>query len=143
MTEKPMTEQGSYRRVGKTDEALYGPRGVLVCGLSVDEQQQLLGLLTVISFPDLPVIFAGEPEADRTLSELLALPHLHGKGSDSKLRRAVVMSGFTEKELHLFMGAYKSTALGRPLWATLTPHSENWSLLQLLTELSAETRISQ
>ncbi len=53
----------------------------------------------------------------------------------------MIMSGFTEQELHLFMGSYKAAELPRPLWATLTPHSENWSLLQLLTELSAETKL--
>ena len=136
-----MTDSGSYRRVGTSDEPLYGPRGLVVCGLTADEQQTLLGLLTVVSFPDLPVIFAGESDAETKLGELMTLGHLHGRGEDSGLRKAVIMSGFSEKELHLFMGSYKSTDLPKPLWATLTPHSENWSLLELLTELSAETKI--
>ena len=136
-----MTDSGSYRRVGITDEPLYGPRGLVICGLSTDEQQTLLGLLTVVSFPDLPVIFAGEGDTDKRLGDLMTLPHLHGRGEDSGLRKAVIMSGFSEQELHLFMGSYKSTDLPKPLWATLTPHSESWSLLSLLTELSAETKI--
>jgi hypothetical protein len=51
---------------------------------------------------------------------------------------AIIMAGITENELHLLMSSYRSAGLPNPLWATLTPTSEAWTLRQLLTELSAE-----
>jgi len=48
------------------------------------------------------------------------------------------MSGFTQKELHKLMTAYRQAELPSQLWATLTPISENWSIANLLEELAAE-----
>jgi hypothetical protein len=54
------------------------------------------------------------------------------------MKRAVIMSGFTQKELHALMAAYRGSELPSQLWATLTPVSENWSVADLLDELAAE-----
>lgn len=37
------------------------------------------------------------------------------------------------------MAAYRGLDLPRPLWATLTPVSEKWTVKHLLDELAAET----
>jgi hypothetical protein len=51
---------------------------------------------------------------------------------------AIIMSGITENELHQLISSYRKVGMPEPLWATLTPTSEGWTLRQLLTELSAE-----
>ncbi|MDP2848172.1 MAG: DUF3783 domain-containing protein [Humidesulfovibrio sp.] len=87
---------------------------------------------------DLPALFATGDDMDRTLSELLSLAPPHGRGQDSPLPRAIILAGITEKELSTFMAAWKHLGLPRQNWATLTPTSETWSLIDLLTELDLE-----
>ena len=78
-------------------------------------------------------------QSTNTLKELLALPDRSGQGEASDMRRAIIMSGFTQKELHKLMTAYRLAELPSQLWATLTPISENWSVTNLLEELAAES----
>jgi hypothetical protein len=54
------------------------------------------------------------------------------------MRRAIIMSGFTQNELHRLMTAYRNSGQPTQLWATLTPISENWLIEKLLGELAAE-----
>jgi hypothetical protein len=48
------------------------------------------------------------------------------------------MSGLTENELRRFMNAHREIQLPPPLWASLTPHSEKWTVGGLLDELTCE-----
>ena len=50
----------------------------------------------------------------------------------------MILSGITEKELSTIMAAWKHLGLPRQNWATLTPTSERWPLMDLLTELDLE-----
>jgi hypothetical protein len=59
-------------------------------------------------------------------------------GEPADLPRAVIMSGFTQNEVHRIMSAYRQAGLPAQLWATLTPVSENWLLGDLLEELLKE-----
>jgi hypothetical protein len=71
--------------------------------------------------------------------ELLVLGRGKVSFSEPQMRRAIIMSGFTQKELHKFMGVYRLAELPSQLWATLTPISENWSITHVLDELAAES----
>ncbi len=117
---------------------LYGPRGLLVCGYAAAEQQPFLDMLVRFSLADIPVVFATAAEMDHTVGEALTLPAGHGQDADSPLPRAVVLSGVTEKELSTIMAAWKHLGLPRQNWASLTPTSEGWPLVDLLTELDME-----
>jgi hypothetical protein len=130
-----MGEPGSFERIGDSERRLYGPRGVLVCGVPPGEQGAVAGL---VQGGGLPVVFVSDRMAHSSLKELLALKDGAGRGEESGLRRAVVMSGFAERELQWFMAEYRKLKLERPLWATLTPVSENWKIERLLEELAAE-----
>jgi len=132
-----MEEQGSFERIGDSERRMYGPRGVLVCGVAVREQGVIAGVIEK-SNRELPVIFVSDQMAESSLKELLAQEDGTGKGEASGLRRAIIMSGFLEKELQWFMSAYRRLGLERPLWATLTPTSEGWKVSRLLEELAAE-----
>ena len=62
-----------------------------------------------------------------------------GLGEDSEMRRAINMSGFSQKELYQLMALHLLAELPPQLWASLTPVSEKWSVTQLLDELAAES----
>jgi hypothetical protein len=49
------------------------------------------------------------------------------------------MSGFTQKELYRLMAIYRLAEFPAPLWASLTPISETWTISHLLNELAAES----
>jgi hypothetical protein len=50
----------------------------------------------------------------------------------------MIMSGFTQQEVHTIMSAYRKVGLPNQFWATLTPVSETWPIEKLLGELAAE-----
>ena len=118
---------------------MYGPRGILVCGYPASEQSSLLYLLEENGFSDLPVIFVSYTDLTKTLKELLTSPHRSSLGEDSEMRRAIIMSGFSRKELYQLMALYRLAELPPQLWASLTPISEKWSVTRLLDELAAES----
>lgn len=126
------------RPVKATTKVLYGPRKVLVCGYAPLEQEALLAMMDLWKFSDVPAVFAGAPEAETPVGELLALSGGHGQGQASDLPRAVILAGLKEKELHTFMAAWKHLDLPAQHWACLTPTSEAWPLGQLLAELERE-----
>ena len=53
------------------------------------------------------------------------------------------MCGLTQNELHLLMSGSRQAGMKPPLWATLTPTSENWAMQDLLKELAAEHEAMQ
>ena len=118
---------------------MYGTRGILVCGYALSEQPLFMSFLEQAGFQDFSAIFVTTNQSTNTLKELLALPDGSGQGEESNMRRAIIMSGFTQKELHKLMTAYRLAELPSQLWATLTPISENWSITNLLEELAAES----
>lgn len=98
----------------------------------------MIQLLGAIHLKDVPVIFATDTDTEMCLSELLTLPDQTGRDTDCDIERAVILSGITESELQQVLSNYKGVGLPRPLWATLTPFSENWTLSTLLEELKNE-----
>jgi len=134
-----MAHKSTFQKVKKTNKRMYGPRGILVCGYYLSEQPLFMSFLEQTGFQDLGMVFVTTNQSTNTLKELLALPDRSGQGEASDMRRAIIMSGFTQKELHKLMTAYRLAELPSQLWATLTPISENWSITNLLEELAAES----
>jgi hypothetical protein len=130
--------EGTFRKIGESAEPMYGPRAILVCGFTPSEQKTVMKLLDTIQLTDVPVIFATAADTEICLGKLLTLPNQSGRDTDCDIARAVVMSGITERELQQIISNYKGAGLPRPLWATLTPFSENWALSTLLEELQKE-----
>ena len=127
--------KGTFKKIGESTEPMYGPRAIMVCGFSPSEQKIMMKLLDTIQLTDIPVIFATDSDTGICLGELLILPNQSGRDTDCDIERAVIMSGITEKELQQILSNYKDVGLPRPLWATLTPFSESWTLSSLLEEL--------
>lgn len=131
--------KGGFSKVsGSAKKLLYGQRGALVCGYGAAEQDLLLAMLERWNLSDVPVVFAGMDDAERPVGEVLREPNGHGRGRDSLLPRAMVLSGVTEKELNTIMAAWKHLGLPPQNWAALTPTSEAWTVLDLLAELDME-----
>ena len=130
--------QGTFKKMEQTDQPLYGPRAVLVCGFSASERDSIMQILGTVPLKAVSVIFATATDNDRTLGDLFSLPALSGRDGTAGPVRAIILAGITEKELHRTLAAYRGSGLERPLWATLTPFSENWTLSALIEELEKE-----
>jgi hypothetical protein len=134
-----MTE-GTFEKIDRSAQEMYGPKGILFCGYPAAEHQPLTDALEQIGFGDRRIIFVTGTDADKTLKEVLAYEDRSGMGQPSELARATIMSGFTQQEVHLLMNAYRQAGLPAQLWATLTPVSEGWTVAALLDELAAEAQ---
>jgi hypothetical protein len=132
--------EGTFQKVGKSAKRMYGPKGILVCGYSPAEHIPLADVLGQIGFNDRPIVFVRNEDLNKTLRQLLNSDDRTGMGNASDMARAIVMSGFTQQELHMLMTAYRKAQLPKQHWATLTPVSENWTIKALLVELAAEAR---
>ena len=133
-----MTQPG-FKAVGQTEQRLFGPRKILVCGYVPEQQLALLDIYTQLpDFKTLPILFARPEDADYSLENLFTREPDTAPGEVLASPPAIIMAGLTEKELHLFMAAHKKTMSFSPIWATLTPTSAGWPLKDLLKELGRE-----
>jgi len=130
--------EGKFEKIQDSDERMYGPKGILVCGYPPPEHRFFALFMEKAGFSDRPIIFPTNKDAGRPLKELLCLASGSGMGELAELPRAVIMSGFKQNEVHRIMVAYRQAGLPAQMWATLTPVSENWLLSDLLEELVKE-----
>lgn len=128
----------SFKAVGETDQRMYGPRSILVCGFSIGERKIVFNVFQDLKFKDLPVVYTGDGDRKKLMKEILGRAHKSGVAETCNLAPAIIMSGLTEKELHKTMAACKRRKLPPILWATLTPTSENWTVEALVSELMTE-----
>jgi hypothetical protein len=128
----------NFQRIQESDERMYGPKGVLVCGYPPPEHRFFAMFMDKAGFSDRPIIFPTNEDAEKTLKEVFCLTTRSGMGGHADLPRAVIMSGFTQNEVQRIMVAYRQAGLPAQLWATLTPISEHWLLADLLKELLKE-----
>ena len=133
-----MSHDNTLTKVEKSADKMYGDRNLLVCGYTEAEQKAMLLLLQKNKLGSCPVIFATNEDIQKPLKEILQAENRYGHGEASEMRKAVIMSGFTQKQLHALMAAHRKSKLPRQHWAALTPTSENWALTELLEELEAE-----
>jgi len=128
----------TFQKVGKTEKRMFGPPCIIICGYRVDEQETILSLIETCGLSRHPVLFATEEDADMILRDIVTAESGKGRGLSSRLSRAIIMSGLTEKELHSLLSTYRKEKFTPQLWATLTPVSEGWTLKALIGELTAE-----
>lgn len=133
-------KHGEFQKIKKTNKRMYGPEKLLVCGYVSDEHSRFLDFLDKLGLGSVPVLFISDDDAGTTLRELLKRDGGSGMGTDSGMKRALIMSGFTQNNLHLLISAYREAGLPQQLWATLTPVSEGWTIGFLLQELEKEAQ---
>ena len=130
--------EGDFEKVSASDKPMYGPRKLLICGFSADIQPHVAKLLEILKLADVQRIWVAGEHAGSLISEVLTLEDNTGWGVSSELPRAIIMCGLTQKELHILMSVSREAGMKPPLWATLTPTSETWTIRDLLRELAAE-----
>jgi hypothetical protein len=128
----------SLKVVGESENRMYGPRGLLVCGFSSDERKTILKMFNDKNFKRLPVVYTTSDDRTELLKDVITRAHKTGLEDECGLDLAIIMSGLTEKEFHRIMSTFKKLKLPKPLWATLTPTSENWTVEKLISELNSE-----
>ena len=128
---------GTFSKVEKSSKTMYGPRGILACGYTKEEQTTFFSLLKKIRMDTIPVRFPVDADGSKSLKTIFEEAET-GQTGHSSLKRAVIMSGLTQEELHRLIASHRESGLTRPLWASLTPVSESWALKDLLEELARE-----
>lgn len=128
----------TFRPVGDTDSRMHGATAVLASGFSVADQQTLRDMMDAAGLQDVGIVFITAGALPLTLAALAALPAGTHAGETAELPRALVMSGLTERQLHAMMDSYRQSGLPRPLWASVTPTSADWTIKTLLVELLKE-----
>lgn len=131
---------GTFEKVQQTDEPMYGPKKLILCGFPAQAQPKLMMVLEMVGLQEVAVVWANEDDAQSTIGNLLSLPNQTGADSGSTLPRAIIVSGITQNQLHNLMAICRKSGMQQALWAALTPTSETWPLIQLLNELQAERK---
>jgi len=129
-----------FEKLTRSENALYGPRKLVLCGFGREAQPRFKKVLDFAGLAAVPVVWATAGDAPVLVGDLFQRPADSGLGVGSALKRAVIVAGITENELHTLMNVCKKTGMQSALWAALTPTSETWTLKVLLEELSAERR---
>ena len=133
-----MNDTDTFSKVERSGSRLFGPRALLVCGFTGDGQTAIIDRVQAARIDSLAVIFATSNDLAANLGELFGRETMSGQNEPSRMPAALIMAGITEAELHQLMESYRAAGLPWPLWATLTPTSESWTLRALLKELAAE-----
>ncbi|WP_300672875.1 DUF3783 domain-containing protein [Desulfoluna sp.] len=128
---------GTMRPIEIDETPLYGPRGLLVCGLEDESAKALLTLVHDLGWDDLSVAFAGRGDLQISVKQLFEEPPDHREPLGGV---AVIMAGITGSQLQELMKGWRASSLPRTLWATLTETSETWPLGTLLKHLSEEQK---
>ena len=106
----------TFKKVTRDDAPMYGPRKLIVCGLTPEQQQQFSEIVNK-EIPALPIFCAAISDLEQTVGELAAaIPTGDNPDTSEKLPVAVIMSGVTQTELHELIACYKPTGFPWPLW---------------------------
>ncbi|SCY22640.1 DUF3783 domain-containing protein [Desulfoluna spongiiphila] len=128
---------GTMQPMDIDDTPLYGPKGLLVCGLETETADALVSLVGQLGWSDLPIAFAGRDDLATPVGKLFTEQPNNWEALGGV---AVVMAGITGNQLQQLMKSWRENALPRTLWATLTETSETWPLGTLLKHLSEEQK---
>ena len=75
-----MTDSG-FQKVNQSEEALYGPRKLLLCGFAAEVQPKFNKLLEIIGLSGLPLVWVTEDQAAMPVGELVQLADGAGPGA--------------------------------------------------------------
>ncbi len=131
-------DKATFRPIGDSDQHMHGRPAILASGFTPTEQRQLRSQMDEAGLSCVPIVYITADSLSLTPAELAGLPGETNAGLTAELPRVIVLSGLTERQLHLVMDSYRAGDLPRPIWASVTPVSADWTLKSLLVELLKE-----
>jgi len=127
------------KKIEDTNKKLFGEYAIAVSGFDKNEQQKLIEVIEEL-FSTLKVVFVDLSLEQKTLLDVFSKQHKHGFLQNLSQKKAIIMSGFLEKEIVSFMKTMKEYEITPQLWAVLTPTSVNWKFKDLVKELEEEAK---
>lgn len=84
------------------------------------------------------LILVNDSMIDMSLGDILKANKIEHSSSNLLPAKAVIMNGFSGSDLQAFLKGFKNTGLERPIFATVTPTSKQWTFKKLMNELIIE-----
>ena len=103
MTDHKTEKRSGFKKIASTALCFHGPRALLICGFSAEYRSGFLSLLDRIGLKALPLIWAGDPDADKLLGDLFQQSESSDGIQDTGLPRAIIAAGIEQQELHQLM----------------------------------------
>ncbi len=104
------------------------------------EPSASVAISSTVSVP-VPTLSSPTPNTTPNPSENTFLPIAANDHVGGKTTKIILLSGFSDKELHDVIDAYRlNKAMPNAIFATVTEMSENFKVKDLLTELELEKR---
>ena len=128
----------TFRPIGDSEQTMHGRTAVLISGFTAAQQDALHATFPAWGLEHVPLIAIATGTLPLSLREASDQPDMANFGQTPELPRAVIMSGLQERQLNSLMRGYREAGFERPLWASVTPTSESWTVKYLLVELLKE-----
>ena len=79
-----MNDASSFSRVSRSSQVLYGPRKLLICGLTPEGQAAFDNVMAIAAIQALPLIYARSNDLEISMADILT--HSENTGRDEPSR---------------------------------------------------------
>lgn len=127
----------SFVQMKQNDQERPGDRhALLVYGFDDKELMIVNALAKKLEIPEVIVI---KTEIQENTIQAIIDGHTTINALLSPLNeRAIIFNDLSDYDIHQFIGGYKATGLGRPIYAASTENSRKWTFKDWLAELQEE-----
>jgi len=127
----------SFQKINGADTEIPGGREcLLVYGVNGKDLIKLKNLCTMIGIKD--IIQVEKNMLGEKVENILDDHITKSECGEAPTDRTIVFNAFSGQKLHTFLENFKRTGIVRPLIASVTPTSINWTFLELILELQKE-----
>jgi hypothetical protein len=129
--------QDEFEALDQDKKPGHGNTAILVCGCPPAVRPELVGFATQNGFGDIPLLFAGTDDLEKTITDVFARA-AGDHPEESRMPPAIIFSGLQAKQISRFIDSYKGTRFPPVLWGGRVPPTDSWTLRQLLKTYQAE-----
>lgn len=127
----------SFQKIDKEDtKAPQGRECILIYGFTGKNYSKLKNYCMMIGIRD--IIQVDKNMLNEKVQNILRNTIEKSECKEVPADQTIIMNAFSGQKLHTFLGNFKQAGLGRPLMATVTPTSLNWTVGELISELKNE-----